>query len=181
MNFWDWVYNLLGIKDFIVFTSSPVLQDILFPVKIVFILFTAFFICATIYFYVNSSYLQYQFLQDVFEFFSWQSYGFREINKRWRNIVRKTESGLESDFKLAVVEADDFLRQTMQKRGHEGKTFEEMVSNVSKSILPNYQEILDIHNIRNSIVHDPNYKLDKEQAKKILSTYEKTIKNIATS
>ncbi len=178
---WDYIYNLLGIKDFIDFISSPSLQDTLFPVKLVFIFFTAFFFCAVLYFYLNSSYLQYKFLQDVFEFLSWQTYGSREVSKRWKNIIKKADSGLESDFKLAIVEADDFLRQTLENKGYEGKNFEAMVNSISKSVMPNFQEIMDIHEVRNSIVHDPNYRLDSENAKKILSTYERTIKSIAIS
>jgi len=178
---WETIYNLLGIKDFIYFISSPSLQDTLFPIKVVFVFFTMFFLSAVIYFMVNSSYLKYQFFEDVTEFFSWQAYGLREIANRWKKIQNKADTGSESEYKLALIEADDFLRETLEERGFIGKTFEELVNNAGKIILPNLEEILSIHETRNSIVYNPDYKIDLDQVKKILSIYEAAIKNIGVS
>lgn len=177
---WDDVYNSLGIKDFIYFISSPSIQETLFPAKVVFIFFTVFFFCAVIYFYINSSYIHYHFLQSFTDFISLQSFGVREINKRWKKIIKKTESGKESEYKLAIIEADDFLRQILEEKGTEEETFEELV-NISKKIIPNFEDILSAHSIRNSIVYDSDYGLDLEKAKKILSYYENAIKNISVS
>ncbi len=178
---WEEFYNLFGIADFIAFTSSPELQASLLPVKIAFILFTAFFFVAVIYFYVNSTYLQYQFLQDVEEFFNWQPYGLRTINKRWNKLMKQIQVGDESEYKLAVIEADDFLYQTLEERGYQGETFEELANSADRRMLPNLDEILAAHQLRNTIVYTPEYKLEAEQAKKLLSLYEVAIKNVATA
>src|SRR3989344_7535620 len=100
---WEQLYNLLGIRDFIYFISSSQIQDMLFPVKLVFVTFAMFFLAAVIYFMINSSWLQYKFLEDVTEFVSWQSYGLREISKNWTKIKKRIESGAESDYKLAII------------------------------------------------------------------------------
>jgi len=92
---WDELYNILGVRDFIYFISSSQLQDYLFPVKIVFVTFAMFFLAGVIYFMINSSWLQYKFLEDVTEFFSWQAYGSREINRQWRKIQKRAEGGTE--------------------------------------------------------------------------------------
>ena len=68
---------------------------------------------------LNSSWLQYKFLEDVTEFFSWQAYGQREIAKQWDRIKKRTESGAESDYKLAVIDADDFLEEVLENREFE--------------------------------------------------------------
>ncbi len=177
--FWETIYNFLGISDFIAFISSPAIQDALFPVKLVFILFTVFFFCAVIYFYLNSSYIKYQFLQDVTEFFSWQAYGLRSIDRQWKDIIRKTDSGNEKDFKLALIEADDFLYEVLEERETNGETFEELLNSAGKRMLPNFQDIIDAHKVRDLIVFNPDYKLDIENAKKILANYENAIKNIS--
>jgi len=174
---WDQIYSFLGIKDFIYFISSPAIQDALFPIKIVFVLFTAFFFCAVIYFYIESSYLKYKFTEDVTEFFSWQAYGLREVDRKWKEISRKTSAGSERDLKVAIVEADDFLKNALQDADLEGDTFESLVSNAEKRILPNANDILQAHAVRNSIVHDVNYHLDFNTARKILNDYEKAIRN----
>ena len=178
---WDDIYNLLGARDFISFISSNQIQDVLLVPKIIFILFTVFFFCAVMYFYINSSYLQYQFLQDATEFFSWQPYGLRDITRRWNYIMKKTESGLESDFKLAVVEADDFLYQTLDEAGYKGETFEELVASTGKKMLPNLDEIIQAHLVRNAIVHTADYALNIENARRILSLYESAVRNISAA
>ena len=73
---------------------------------------------------INSSWLQYKFLEDVTEFFSWQSYGAREISKKWNKIKKRIESGTESDYKLAIIDADDLLVEVLDSRGYDGEDFE---------------------------------------------------------
>ena len=175
---WESIYNFFGIKDFIYFISSPDIQDVLFPVKIVFITFAMFFLAVVIYFMLNSSWMQYKFLEDVTEFFSWQAYGMRVINKRWNKIKKRAELGSESEYKLAIIEADDFLSEILDQRGYEGKDFQEIIEKAGRSVLLNMDEVIKAHEIRNSIVYDPEYKLDQEQAKKLLSVYESAVNNI---
>ncbi len=177
---WEQLYDLLGVREFIYFISSPSIQDQLFGVKLVFIFFAGFFFCAVIYFYLNSSYLHYQFLQDVTEFFSWQAYGLIEVNKQWKKIIKKTASGLENDYKLAIIEADEFLHRTLEGRDLAGDTFEELVNSAGKRLLPDFEVILEAHAVRNSIVYNQSYTLETESAKKILADYERAIKNIST-
>ena len=168
----------MDINEFISYIFSPELQKELFLVKVVFIFFSVIFFVAVILFLVNSSYLKYQSWQEVAEFFSWKSYGLRRIAKRWKKIHRRIETGSESDYKLAIIEADDFLNEILEKRGYPGKTFEERVGQVEKIQLPNLEEVLEVHKTRNSIVYDPDYKLDLDQARKILEIYEQSIKGI---
>lgn len=175
---WDDVYNYFGIKDFIYFISSPSIQDVLFPIKIVFIFFTVFFFSAVIWFYINSSYIQFKFLQDVTEFLSRETYGLRKITKSWKKIKKRLESNSESEWKLAVIEADDFLYETLQDAGYQGETFAKLLKNTEQKI-PNTEELKEAHTIRNSIVYESDYKLNLEQAKKTLSVYEGVIKSIA--
>lgn len=178
---WEQLYDLLGAREFIYFISSPVIQERLFAVKLVFIFFTLFFLAAVIYFYANSTYLQYQFLQDVVEFFSWQPYGLRGINKRWKSIIKKTESGNENDYKLAIIDADDFLYQVLEERGYEGENFKELINQAGKKALPNIDEVLKAHETRDMIVYNQDYNIGRELAEKILTDYESSIKNIAVS
>ena len=131
---WEYLYNFFGIKDFIYFISSSQIQDMLWPVKIVFILCSVFFLIFVIYFMVNSSWLQYNFLEDMTEFFSWKSYGQREMTKQWSRIKKRTESGTLSDYKLAIIDADDFLEEVLDDGGYEGKDFEESINKAGRMI-----------------------------------------------
>ena len=178
---WEALYSFLGIKDFIYFISSSQIQDMLSPVKLVFIFCSVFFLIFVIYFMVTSSWLQYKFLEDVSEFFSWQAYGQREMSKQWDKIKKRIESGAESDYKLAIIDADDFLGEVLDNRGYDGKDFEESIKKAGRLITPIFNDVLNAHEIRNSIVYNPDYKLSADQAKKILATYESTINSIGLS
>lgn len=178
---WESIYNFFGIKDFIYYISSSQIQDMLFPVKLVFIFFAMFFLAFVIYFMLNSSWLQYKFLEDVSEFFSWQAYGQRETSKQWNRIKKRIESGAESDYKLAIIDADDFLGEVLDNRGYDGKNFEESIKKAGKLIAPILDDVLKAHETRNSIVYNPDYKLSAEEAKKVLDTYESAVRNIGMS
>jgi hypothetical protein len=178
---WEYIYNLFGIQDFIYFISSSQIQDILFPVKLIFLLCAAFFLVFVIYFMLNSSWLQYKFLEDVSEFFSWQAYGQRQLSKQWSRIEKRTESGTESDYKLAIIDADDFLAEVLDDRGYDSETFEESIQKAGKLIAPILEDVLRAHETRNLIVYNPDYKLSIAEAKKILETYESAAKDIGIS
>ncbi|OGZ85575.1 MAG: hypothetical protein A2599_01290 [Candidatus Staskawiczbacteria bacterium RIFOXYD1_FULL_39_28] len=175
---WDELYNILGVRDFIYFISSSQLQDYLFPVKIVFVTFAMFFLAGVIYFMINSSWLQYKFLEDVTEFFSWKSYGLREISKRWSKIKKRVESGAESDIKLALIEADDFLSETLQDAGFGEDSFEESLKASGRMLSDKTGELLSAHEARNSIVYNPDFKISVEQAKKMLDVYEWAVNSV---
>lgn len=181
MENWDKLYMMLGIKDFIYFISSPTIQDILFPVRLICLLFSAFFLCAIIWFYTNSSYLKFQFLQDTTEFFSWHAYGLQEVNRQWKKIIKKTESGSESEYKLAILEADDYLQNVLDEFGFEGESFEDIVGKAAQKMALSVADIEQAHAVRNAIVYNSDYRFDQEVAKKALADYESAIKQIAAS
>jgi len=175
---WETLYNFFGIKDFIYFISSSQIQDMLFPVKMFFIFCSVLFLVLVIYFMVNSSWLQYKFLEDATEFFSWQAYGAREMSKQWAKIKKRTESGAESDYKLAIIDADDFLAEVMDNRGYDGDNFESILKKAGRLIAPIIEDVLKAHETRNSIVYDPDFKISVDRAKKILDIYESAVNSI---
>ena len=178
MSFWDTILQAFGLKDFIYYVSSSQLQDFLFPAKIIFVTFAFFFLAGVIYFMINSSWLQYKFLEDTAEFFSWKSYGLRMISKRWDKIKKRAESGVPADFKLAIIDADDFLAQVLDQAGYEGESFADCVKKTGKLLESVYAEIMSAHETRNSIVYNPDLKMDLENAKRILSVYESAINTV---
>ena len=175
---WEYLYNFFGIKDFVYYISSSQIQDILFPVRVVFLFFAVFFLLFVIYFMLNSSWLQYKFLEDVTEFFSWQAYGLRQMARQWGKIMKRTESGAESDYKLAIIDADDLLAEVLDDRGYDGKNIEESIQKAGKLIAPILDDVLKAHELRNSIVYNPDYKLTADEAKKALTAYESAVNNI---
>jgi len=175
---WDQFYQTLHIKEFIYYISAPEIQQMLLPVKIVFIFCSLFFFIFVVYFMMRSSWLHHKFVEEVSEFFSWQAYGQKELTKQLNRIKKRTESGAESDFKLAIIDADDLLEEVLEERGFDQESFEENIKRASRLIPTIYSEVLNAHEIRNLIVYNPDYKLTTEHAKRILGTYEAAINGI---
>jgi len=176
---WEQIYNLLGIKDFIYYISSSQIQDALFPVRLIFVCFAFFFLAMVVYFMINSSWLQYKFLEDVTEFFSWEAYGQRSVSKRLKSIKSRIDTGIETEIKLAIIEADDFVQESLDERGIDEEAFEKAVEKAGRGLLPNMEEILQAHETRNSIVYDPDFKIDADRARKIISVFESAIVNLS--
>ena len=168
------------VQKIIYYITLPDLQEKLFLAKVIFIFFTLAFLTGVIYFVVKSSYLEIQIVRDLTEFFTWKPYGFIRLKKSWEKIQKRVVTGSESEYKVAIIEADNLLNATLEKRGYKGKNFEERIGQVEKDTLSNPEEVLGAHKIRNFIVYDPDYKLDLDEAKKTLKIYEEAIQNIGT-
>ena len=166
------------IKAVIDLIKSPEIQNELLPAKVVFILFSIFFFASIIYFMFNSTYLKYEFLVDLGHFFDWQPAGSQKTVKRWKKIQKRVEAGSDYEYRLAIIEADELLKDVLTDRGFKGKTIEEKIAKVEKTQLPNTDEVIEAHKTRNSIVYNPDYKVDRDQIKKILNVYEDAIKSI---
>ncbi|MBU3934725.1 hypothetical protein KKC00_02080 [Patescibacteria group bacterium] len=168
----------IWLEDLIYLITSPEIQEELLPAKIVFIFFSIVFFVGVVYFMFKSSYLKYEFVVDLASFFSWQSVSVQKIIRRWKGIQKRIDTGDEHEYKLAVVEADDLLRDVLEDKGFKGETFEEIMGKAKKISIPEIDDILEAHKVRDSIVHDPNYKLDADRAKHLLGIYEQGIKSV---
>jgi len=93
-------------------------------------------------------------------------FGVRKINKEWLKIKAGLEGGLESQYKLSVIEADSLLDDILNRMGFTGETLGERLEKLTIATIPNLDEVLQAHHTRNNVVHDPDYILTLEEAKK---------------
>jgi hypothetical protein len=117
-------------------------------------------------------------LQDLVEFFTYRPYGAKRMNKAWNKILQRLETGNESEYKLAIVEADDLLNSTLERMGYAGEDLESRLANLTAIILPGIQDVKEAHRIRNNIVHDPDYRLSLHDARNTIEIYEKALKDL---
>jgi len=181
MSIGEQIENFLNspqIREVISYISSSELQGELLILKVVFIFFSVVFFAGVMYFLIKSSFIKAHFWYDVIEFFAWQPYGFLKIIKRWKKIKQRIEKKAENEYKLAIIEADDFLNEVLEKKGYKGESFEERIEKVEEIELPNKNEIIKAHQVRDSVVYDPDFKLELEQARDVIDNYEKAIRNL---
>jgi len=160
------------------FLTSPEVQENLLPIRIVFLAFSAFFLGMIIFVLSKTHYLQWFFLQDLVHFFTVKTYGTRKIDKQWQKVLSRLDSGLESEYKLAVLEADRMMENSLKKMDYTGANLEERLAKLTSVTLPNIEEVLEAHKTRNNILHDPDYKLELAEAKRIMSIYEEAFRSL---
>ena len=155
--------------------TSPPAANWLSALKVIFIV-AALIMLAIIGLMISmTSWLKIRFIQDFFEFFSHSPLGIKKIAKLWAKISARVETGLESEYKLAVIEADSLFDDVLKKMGYQGESLGARLEKIPKNILADIEAVRSAHTIRNNIVHDPDYKLELEEAKNALSTYEKSL------
>ena len=165
-------------QNLISFILSPPSSEWLTIIKIVFIAVSLFLIGLIIFTLLKTSWLKYIFLQDTTEILTYRPFGVKRIEKDWRKIVSRLNAGSEPEHKLAVIEADNMINEILKRMGYEGTSLGERLEKLTVATLPNIEEIKEAHEVRDNIVHDPNYKLSLEETKKVLVVFEKALRDL---
>ena len=139
---------------------------------------SASFLFATLVLLSKSSWLKRLILEDATEFITYRPSGAKKAFKKWNKIIKKLESNKESEYKLAVIEADNLLDDALKNIGYKGETVKEKLEQLEPAILPNIDEVRQAHQIRNDIVYDPDYQLTLDRATKVLDIYEKAFRSL---
>lgn len=162
---------------------NPIINFILYPqftgwlldIKIIFLLFSAFFLGFVIWALTNTSWLRKAFLQDMHEFIDYKPYGLKKLDQEWKMIKARLATGAESEFKLAMIEADMLLNDTLKQAGYAGDSLGERLDKLTVDILPELDQIRQAHKTCSDIIHDPTFKLTEEETKKDLAIYESVL------
>lgn len=97
----------------------------------------------------------------------------RRTVKIWKQILRRFDTGDDSNLKLAIIEADKVLDELLKLSGYEGETMGDRLKQITSANLSNISEIWQAHKIRNRIVHEPDFKLDRGEAWMCVEIYKK--------
>jgi len=163
------------IFSFIIYLSTT---TIFFYFKLAFMVVSITFLFIIFLLLLKASWLKYLVLENAVEFITYRPFGAKKTFKKWIKIIKKLESNKESEYKLAIIEADNLLNDVFEKMDYKGKTMKEKLDQFEPAILPNIDEVRQAHQTRNDIVYDPDYQLTLDQAKKILDIYEKSFRDL---
>ncbi len=163
---------------FIEFITHPEKSRFFIYIEILFIVAFASLLFFIIVLLFKTSWLKYRVLENLMEFTTYKPAIAKGPMRKWSKVVKKLESGEESEYKLAIIEADDLLEDTLNKADYKGKTLEEKLNQLDPLIVQNTNEIKEVHKVRNNIVYNPEYKLTLEEAKRVIGVYEKTFHSL---
>lgn len=165
-------------ENLISFFISPSFTEWLLIIKIIFIVLSLLFICFIIFALMKTSWLKFRFLYDAVELLTYRPFGVRKMEKNWKKITARIDTGLESEYKLAVIEADNMLNEILNKMGYGGESLGERLEKLTAATLPDIEGIREVHQVRNNIIHDPNYKLSLNETRRLLDIFEKAFKDL---
>jgi len=166
------------ISEIISFVLNPTFSGWLLALKIFFIILGLIFFGYIIFALVKTSWLKRMIIWDLQEILTYRPFGVRRIVKQWRKIKARLETGLESECKLAVIEADKMLDDILMRMGFGGVTLGERLTKLTAVSLPNIEEVKKAHRIRGNIIHDPDYRLSLEEAQRVTAIYEKALTDL---
>lgn len=94
-----------------------------------------------------------------------------EAVKKWDSVERRLESDNPSHYKVAILEADHFADELLKESGFDGENMSERLANIHPGQLQSYENLSQAHAIRNRIVNEPAFTLDRAEAEEILEKY----------
>ncbi len=169
------IFSAQTIQILLDFFQIPQVHNTIFILKIISGILSFLLLVVTIYCLIKSGYLKYLFFQDLYQLLAYRPYGQKKIVRRWESIIKRLEKASESEYKLAVIEGETVLDEALTRMGFVGQSIGERLEKIKIEQLPSLNEVLEAHKTRNNIVHDPDYRLTLEQAKKSLDIYEKAL------
>jgi hypothetical protein len=158
--------------------NSLELQDWLFWIKAPMIFMAVLFVVIIITAIIRTPYLQLSNFGTAVEFITYRPYGMPKMRRRWRRITRRLDAGNESEYKLAIIEADALLDEMLKKMNLKGDTVDERLAKVTPLMIPNLEDLQSAHAIRNNIVYDPDYRIGLMEARRVMGIYELTFQNL---
>ena len=172
------VINNIDLEDILFYLTSGEFQETLLPARIVFLLIIAIMLGVIIFTISRTHYFQWMFYRDASSFLRMGSIGAKKMTRQWNKILARLQVASESEYKLAVIEADDMLDTTLKKMGYDGQTIEEKLGKLTSAVMPNIEQLHEIHRLRDHIVHDPDYRLTIDEAKKALEVYGRSFRDL---
>jgi hypothetical protein len=166
------------IDKVIYYATLPQLQSMLLPAKLTFVVITFVMLSVLVFTILKTHYFQWMYFRDLFEFLTHRGYGTSKITKLWNKTLKRLDSPLESEYKLAIIEADDILDSSLKKIGYPGQTLEERLGKLTQDTIANIEEVKLVHKVRNNIVHDPDYRLSSDEVKKTIDVYASAFRDL---
>ncbi len=158
--------------------NSPDIQRSLLWVKIPMGISVVLFTGIIIYTLIRTKFLWDMYFADFAEFFTFRPFGIRRMTRAWNDVKARLETQNEDEYKLAVTEADGILSNIIIKMRLQGETTEEKLNAFTPAMVANLEDVKQAHATRNSIVHNPDYRLSLDEAKQLLAVYEKAFQSL---
>ncbi|MFZ2975673.1 MAG: hypothetical protein WA055_03575 [Candidatus Moraniibacteriota bacterium] len=101
----------------------------------------------------------------------------RKLRKVWKlKVGEKMQSDKESDWKIAIISADEIINDLILRMGYAGENMGERLAEINPGQIENIEELKRAHEVRNQIIHEESFELSKEQAQETIGYFENFLK-----
>src|SRR3989338_5782527 len=103
---------------------------------------------------------------------------FDQFKDGWQGVLGHLNSDNESDWKLAIIEADKLADNLLIQKGYKGESMAERLTSVEKDELKSIDLLWEAHKIRNRIAHKTGFKLSHPEATRAVSYYKESLEEL---
>ena len=97
---------------------------------------------------------------------------------RWDEMMSRLEGGSDSDYALAIIEADNIVDDILKRIGFQGESVAERISRLDPAQFPAVVMLREAHRVRNNIAHTPGFKISRSEAERVLGKYKKVLEEL---
>ena len=98
-------------------------------------------------------------------------------NARWDNIQQKVAENSPESWRIAIIEADIMLDETLTQAGYVGQSLGEKLKTANPQSFTTIQDAWEAHKVRNEIAHTgSDFVLTQKTAKETLLRFERVFK-----
>jgi len=102
----------------------------------------------------------------------------RQLNKSWQKIWSRLNQNDEANLRLALIEADNLFDDLLKQMRLPGESMADRLKFLDSSQISNIDEIWQAHKSRNTIVHNPEYPITRNEIEFGVRAYEKALKEL---
>ncbi len=167
------------IRNFVESINSSQIQKSLYDFKVLLITISALFLILLVYFLVKGSLINSLVTENIKNFLSPKGKAEKKELKKWENIKKSLQkSEIEEEWKVGVLEAYSLFGELLEKFGFPGNSIRERIEKLDENEVSNVNELKQADDFCQDIVKDPDFKIKKEEAEKIIDIFEKTLTDL---
>ncbi len=167
----------MSFEDFFLFFRSELWENLASILNPTSILLIVFFLVVIIWALAKSSWLEVYIFADAREFKKGSPIPLeKKAQQNWQKIKKRLQSTKEANWKMAVLEGEEIVEELLLKMGYKAKDFRSRLLLADEAQIPNFKDLLEAAEVYEGILNDPDYKLSRHDAEKVLNTFEEFLK-----
>jgi hypothetical protein len=101
-----------------------------------------------------------------------------KIRKKWMAIEKRLQFNNIYQNKIAILEADKLANNILLNIGYAGANMKERLEKADNKQLEELDSLVEAHEVRNKIIYDDNFQINKEEAERVMGLYRKFLDDL---